>query len=72
MTARSCMLLALTLTAELAAGAEATAPKARLPEGRNGIAAKYPGDKDLAKDPDVLFVETFDAPKLGTVLKRWD
>ncbi|MFO7900158.1 MAG: hypothetical protein R6V58_14005, partial [Planctomycetota bacterium] len=32
----------------------------------------YPGDKDLAKDPDVLFVETFDAPKLGTVLKRWD
>jgi hypothetical protein len=30
-----------------------------LPEGLNGIAAKYPGDKNIENDPDVIFVEKF-------------
>lgn len=32
----------------------------RLPEGRQGIAAGYPGDQGIEKDPDVIFVEKFD------------
>jgi hypothetical protein len=44
----------------------------RLPEGPNGIAARYPGDADIARDPDVLFVETFDAPAVDDLAARWD
>ena len=32
-----------------------------LPEGGNGIAAKYPGDKGIEKDPSIIFVEKFDS-----------
>ena len=34
--------------------------KAVLPEGVTGIASKYPGDKGIEKEPDVIFVERFE------------
>ncbi len=42
-----------------------------LPEGP-GLAAKYPGDRGIAKDPDVVFDENFESPSLDTVLSRWE
>ena len=43
-----------------------------LPEGRRGIAARYPGDDGIEKDPNVVFVEAFDENSLDAVAKRWD
>jgi hypothetical protein len=42
-----------------------------LPEGNAGIAAKYPGDIGIEKDPDVIFVESFEdsVDELGG---RWE
>lgn len=45
---------------------------ADLPEGQQGIAARFPGDAGLEQDPDVLFVERFDAGSVGDVARRWD
>jgi hypothetical protein len=38
----------------------------------DGIASKYPGDKGLADDPAVVFVENFDVGTLDEILKRWE
>ena len=62
-------LLALAIVSSARAADE---PDARLPEGRVGIAAKYPGDAGIEKDPSVIFVETFDAASVDTIAKRWD
>ncbi|NUQ61636.1 MAG: hypothetical protein HUU20_04055 [Pirellulales bacterium] len=35
-------------------------PTPTLPEGNTGIAARYPGDVGMEKDPDVVFVESFE------------
>lgn len=52
-----------------------------LPEGNNGLAAKYPGDKGIEKDPSVVFVEKFDDGPgyeilnpiaLQLIFSRWD
>lgn len=43
-----------------------------LPEGRAGIAARYPGDQRIESDPAVIFVERFDAPSLDGVFERWE
>lgn len=52
-------------------GAAAAPPP--LPEGDEGIAARYPGDADIEDDPDVLFADDFesygDASELS---QRWD
>ncbi len=45
---------------------------ARLPEGPEGLAAKYPGDRGIESDPEVIFVEKFDEGSLDAVVKRWD
>lgn len=37
-----------------------------------GLAAKYPGDRDLEKDPKVIFAENFEQPALETMQKRWE
>ena len=44
----------------------------RLPEGRRGIAARYPGDHGIERDRAVIFVEDFDAGSLAAIAKRWD
>lgn len=43
-----------------------------LPEGPNGLAAKYPGDAGIEKDPDVVFTENFESPSIDEVCKRWE
>lgn len=40
-----------------------------LPEGERGIAARYPGDRGIAKDPAVLLHEDFETGAPG---QRWD
>jgi hypothetical protein len=42
-----------------------------LPEGP-GLAAKYPGDAGIDKDPAVIFVENFESPTIDDVFKRWE
>lgn len=41
-----------------------------LPEGE-GLAAKYPGDQGIQRDPDVVFAEDFEGGTLEEVAKRW-
>jgi hypothetical protein len=51
----------------------AVGPTGDLPEGDEGIAARYPGDEGIGGDSDVLFADDFesyaDGSELGT---RWD
>jgi hypothetical protein len=44
----------------------------RLPEGSSGIAARYPGDRGIERNPDIIFVEQFEEDSLETVFKRWE
>jgi len=46
-------------------------PTPAIPEGRTGIAAKYPGDVGLEKDPDVVFVETFEGT-VDEIASHWE
>jgi len=63
-------LCGLTLAGR-APGAEP--PPAPLPEGTNGLAAKYPGDAGLARDPAVVFAEDFEsAAAVNDLRRRWD
>src|SRR5262249_1090569 len=44
-----------------------------LPEGETGIAAKYPGDAGIEKDPAVVFAHDFEADSQVNDLRRhWD
>lgn len=45
--------------------------QAALPEGDDGLAARYPGDAGLEKDPAVVFVETFEGT-VDEICARWD
>lgn len=40
-----------------------------LPEGNHGLAAKYPGDRGIEKDPAVIWHDDFE---MGTPVGRWD
>jgi hypothetical protein len=42
----------------------------RLPEG-TGLAAKYPGDVGIERDPAVLFAESFEKGSLEEIGRRW-
>ncbi len=56
------------------AGADSSAEKhVTLPEGNAGIAAKYPGDKGIDKDPAVLFADDFErTSSVADLRKKWD
>ena len=41
------------------------------PAAGAGIAAKYPGDRGIERDPHVLFAEDFATGSLNEVIKRW-
>jgi len=71
------------LTGEPAPAAEATSPPAKTvriaaaqpqPPRREGagLAAKYPGDSGIEKDPTVIFVESFEEPSLDAMTRRWE
>jgi predicted amidohydrolase len=51
--------------------ADAWEPAEKLPEGP-GLAAKYPGDVGIDKDPKVVFVENFEHPSMDDLKKRWE
>ncbi len=55
-----------------ASAAEEAGQVALLPEGNIGIAAKYPGDEGIEKDPNIIFVEKFDEGSVEAVGERWD
>lgn len=45
----------------------------KLPEGNNGIAAKYPGDKGIAEAPGVLFTDDFEkSVSVSDLDQKWD
>lgn len=46
-------------------------PVPAIPEGRAGIAARYPGDAGIGKDPDVVFVESFEG-SVDEICGRWE
>jgi len=49
-------------------GEEAAPQPPTLPEGNQGIASKYPGDRGIGKDPAVLFHDDFEA---GHPRRHW-
>jgi hypothetical protein len=50
----------------------AFAQVAAQPPGGLGVASRYPGDKGIAADKAVVFVEDFEAPTIDEIGKRWD
>lgn len=46
--------------------------KADAPPKTAGIAAEYPGDAGIEKDPRVVFAENFEAKELAGVTQRWE
>ena len=72
---RRCVITLIPMLAAVACSRPADAAEVhsnRLPEGNNGIAAKYPGDERIEKDSRVIFVEKFDSGSLEAIVKRWD
>lgn len=63
-----CLMLVLCAAAGLAGDVQVSGPVA-LPESNEGIAAKYPGDQDIDRDPSVLFHDDFES---GTPQQKWD
>jgi predicted amidohydrolase len=56
------------------ADGDAASKEARLEETRerDSIAAKYPGDVGIEKDPRVVFAENFERASLDELKKRWE
>ena len=46
-------------------------PTPTIPEGNAGLAAKYPGDMGIERDPDVVFVESFEDP-VDEICRHWE
>lgn len=46
-------------------------PTPALPEGATGLAAKYPGDVGIEKDPDVVFAESFEGT-VDEICSHWE
>jgi len=63
------IILSFALTCVI--GGFAVAAPTRLPEGRSGIASKYPGDNGIEGDSRVIFVESFEGT-LDAIRKRWE
>jgi hypothetical protein len=75
MNARRSAILAavLALPALPAGGGEAAAKLEKLPEGHAGLAARYPGDRGIGKDPAVIFADDFEGCSSAADLgKKWD
>jgi hypothetical protein len=61
----------LILTLAIALPCCAWAGAAGWPSGA-GLAAKYPGDKGIARDPAVVFAEGFEVDSVEALKARWD
>jgi hypothetical protein len=44
----------------------------KLPSNAEGVAAKYPGDRGIERDPRVLFAENFETGRIEELARRWD
>jgi hypothetical protein len=70
---RNCRLLLAalallwTIQADAAETPTSPSPLPALPEGNTGVAAKYPGDRGIEKDPAVVFADGFE-----TGMDKWD
>jgi len=58
------LALMLALLAVVSYAGTAPTMPAELPEGE-GVAAKYPGDQDIEREPAVVFADGFEATELG-------
>jgi hypothetical protein len=52
-------------------GAVEPLPTPALPEGAGGLAARYPGDAGIEKDPDVVFAESFEG-SIDEICGKWE
>lgn len=66
------VLISLVFAGNLFAQSMQKTGQALLPEGNEGIGAKYPGDKRIENDPGVIFVEKFDSGSIESISERWD
>lgn len=67
------MIAVLAMSALPAIGGEPAAKLEKLPEGNAGIAARYPGDSGIRKDPAVVFADDFEGASSAADLRnRWD
>lgn len=68
-------LVLIAVVALVVSGRSATAQQpgdaARLPEGA-GLAARYPGDAGIERDPDIIFAEMFEVDSANQLRKRWE
>jgi hypothetical protein len=46
-------------------------PTPEIPEGTTGLAAQYPGDVGIEKDPNVIFVESFEG-SVDEICSHWE
>jgi hypothetical protein len=65
------LALSVAIAATLAR-AQPAEPARTLPEGDSGIAARHPGDVQIAEHPDVVFVESFDSNSIAALSERWE
>jgi len=67
-------VLATALAVGICAAGEDSGTEVRkevVPEGDKGIAARYPGDAGIAKDPDVVFTEDFETREIDGFKGHW-
>lgn len=63
----------VAITAILTCGSGDRASAAPLPEGNNGIAARYPGDVAITSDPAVIFADDFESyANASAITTKWD
>jgi hypothetical protein len=70
MVKTAAILVLLTMLSATGGGANLPRRASPLPAGY-GLAAKYPGDRDIGRDPHVLFAEDFEEGSLQEVIGRW-
>jgi hypothetical protein len=56
----------------LALGVGLVGGVAGLPEGAEGIASRYPGDRGIEDDEAVVFVERFEQAEVGELAGKWE
>jgi hypothetical protein len=61
----------VTLAVSCAGTAKSAPETAAAPAAEPGLAAKYPGDRGIERDPAVVFAETFETGTVAEVGKRW-
>lgn len=64
-------LLALTRAAAVIALTAVLAGDGLPAQSEKGLAARYPGDRGIARDPAVLFAEDFEEGSIEAIVRRW-